>query len=206
VLHWIICLNLWVVNGGDFFKTARSLVPAPWQNSPHMDPELRAFYEYTSTAMEAWDGPAAVSLTDGRHIGCLIDRNGLRPSKYTITKDNRIFITSEYGTVLIPDDEIEDRGRLQSGQMIGVDLEHGKVFKDDDINTYLKSSQNYNQWLNNDMKYLQEFTEETFLETNDYIFDDLNDKQKFFNITYEVLDQMIIPMASEGKEPTGSMG
>ena len=195
-----------IVNGGDFFKTARGLVPAPWQNAPHMDAELRAFYEYTATAMEAWDGPAAVSLTDGRHIGCLIDRNGLRPSKYMITKDNRIFITSEYGTVLIPDEDIIDRGRLQSGQMIGVDLEHGKVFKDEDINEYIKSSQNYNQWLNQDMKYLQEYADETFTNTNEYIFEDLNDRQKFFNITYEVLDQMIIPMANEGKEPTGSMG
>jgi glutamate synthase (NADPH/NADH) large chain len=195
-----------VVNGGDFFKTARALVPAPWQNSPHMDPELRAFYEYTATAMEAWDGPAAVSLTDGRHIGCLIDRNGLRPSKYTITKDNRIFITSEYGTVLIDDEDIKDRGRLKSGQMIGVDLVHGKVFKDDDINNYIKSSQNYNQWLNKDMKYLQEFSEETFIDTEKYKFENLHNRQKFFNITYEVLDQMIIPMADDGKEPTGSMG
>ena len=195
-----------IVNGGDFFKTARSLVPAPWQNSPHMDPELRAFYEYTSTTMEAWDGPAAVSLTDGRHIGCLIDRNGLRPSKYVITKDNRIFITSEYGTVLIPDEDILDRGRLQSGQMIGVDLVHGKVFKDDDINQYIKSSQNYNQWLNKGMKFLQEFAEETFISTQDYNIQNLHEKQKIFNITYEVLDQMIIPMSKDGKEPSGSMG
>lgn len=195
-----------IVNGGDFFKTARSLVPAPWQNSPHMDPELRAFYEYTATAMEAWDGPAAVSLTDGRHIGCLIDRNGLRPSKYMITKDNRIFITSEYGTVLIPDEDIIDRGRLQSGQMIGVDLLHGKVFKDEDINEYIKSTQNYNKWLSKDMIYLQEFMDETFLKTDDYKFEDLNERQKFFNITYEVLDQMILPMANDGREPTGSMG
>ena len=195
-----------IVNGTDFFKTARSLVPAPWQNAPHMDPNLRAFYEYTSTSMEAWDGPAAVSLTDGKHIGCLIDRNGLRPSKYMITKDNRIFITSEYGTVLIPDEEIVDRGRLQSGQMIGIDVVNGQVFKDEDINNYIKSSQNYNQWLNKDMKYIQEFADETFIATEDYKFEDLNDRQKFFNITYEVLDQMIIPMADDGREPTGSMG
>ena len=83
-----------LANGVDFFKAARALIPAPWQNAPHMDANLRAFYEYTATAMEAWDGPAAVSLTDGRHIGCLIDRNGLRPSKYTITKDDKLYITS----------------------------------------------------------------------------------------------------------------
>ena len=194
------------VNGMDFFKTARSLVPAPWQNAPYMDPALRAFYEYTAIVMEPWDGPAAVSLTDGRFIGCVIDRNGLRPSKYVKTKDNRIFITSEYGTVNIPDDNIEQRSRLQAGQMIGIDIQNGKIFTDDEINNYLKSSQNYDKWLNNDVKYIQEFTEDTFLQTDDYEFDDLAKRQKYFNITYETLDQMIIPMATDGKEPTGSMG
>ncbi|RXK12249.1 glutamate synthase large subunit [Halarcobacter mediterraneus] len=195
-----------IVNGVDFFKAARSLVPAPWQNAPHMDSDLRAFYEYTSTAMEAWDGPAAVSLTDGRHIGCLIDRNGLRPSKYIITKNHKIYVTSEYGTIDLDEDNVLERGRLQSGQMMGLDLKHGKVLKEDDINDYLKSSQNYVQWLNGDMEYLQEYIDESFLENEDYIIDELEKKQKYFNITYEVLDQMIDPMAKDGKEPVGSMG
>jgi len=195
-----------IANGVDFFKAARSLVPAPWQNAPHMDSDLRAFYEYTSTAMEAWDGPAAVSLTDGRHIGCLIDRNGLRPSKYVITKNHKMYITSEYGTLEIDENNILERGRLQSGQMIGLDLNHGKVLKESDINNYLKSSQNYVQWLNSDMEYLQEYIDESFLDTSDYKIKELETKQKYFNITYEVLDQVIEPMAIEGKEPVGSMG
>ncbi len=195
-----------IINGADFFKAARSLVPAPWQNAPHMDADLRAFYEYTSTAMEAWDGPAAVSLTDGRHIGCLIDRNGLRPSKYVITKNDKIYITSEYGTLEIEDDNILERGRLQSGEMIGLDLKHGIVLKEDDINDYLKSSQNYSKWLNNDMEYLQEYIDESFVDTDDYVIEDLSVRQKYFNITYEVLDQMIEPMGKDGKEPVGSMG
>ena len=195
-----------IANGVDFFKAARGLIPAPWQNAPYMDAELRAYYEYTSTAMEAWDGPAAVSLTDGRHIGCLIDRNGLRPSKYVITKDDRLFITSEYGTVDLDEDNILQRGRLQSGQMIGLDLKHGVVLKDGDINDYLKSSQKYSKWLNSSMEYLQEFIDESFMDIEDYKFDDLDKKQKYFNITYEVLDQMIDPMSKDGKEPVGSMG
>ncbi len=195
-----------IINGVDFFKAARGLVPAPWQNAPYMDPELRSFYEYTSTSMEAWDGPAAVSLTDGRFVGCMLDRNGLRPAKYVITKDNRIFITSEYGTVLLDEDEISERGRLKSGQMIGIDLKYGKVFFDKDINNYLKSSQHYFKWLNKHMQYLQEYVEETFKEFDEYKFNDLKEKQRYFNITYETLDQMIIPMADDGKEPTASMG
>ena len=195
-----------LANGVDFFKAARSLVPAPWQNAPHMDSDLRAFYEYASTAMEAWDGPAAVSLTDGRHIGCLIDRNGLRPSKYVITKNHKMYITSEYGTITLDEDNIKERGRLQSGEMIGLDLKHGKVLKEDDINDYLKSSQNYGKWLNNDMEYLQEYIDESFLDTTDYELEDLETRQKYFNITYEAIDQMIEPMAKDGKEPVGSMG
>ncbi|MCK5293502.1 MAG: glutamate synthase large subunit, partial [Arcobacteraceae bacterium] len=195
-----------MINGMDFFKAARGLVPAPWQNAPYMDSELRAFYEYASIRFEAWDGPAAVSLTDGRHIGCMIDRNGLRPSKYFTTKDDRLFITSEYGTVLIPEEEIIDRGRLQSGQMIALDLKYGKVLKNDDINDYLKSTQNYEKWLSKNMRYLQEYVEDTFIDLSDYKFDDITSRQKYSNITYEVLDQMIIPMADEAKEPTGSMG
>jgi glutamate synthase (NADPH) large chain len=195
-----------LANGVDFFKAARALVPAPWQNAPHMDSNLRAFYEYTATAMEAWDGPAAVSLTDGRHIGCLIDRNGLRPSKYVITKDDKLYITSEYGTLNIEDDNILERGRLQSGQMIALDLKHGKILKEEDINNYLKSAQHYSKWLNDDMDYVQEYIEDTFLNTKDYKIENLEKKQKFFNITYEILDQVIEPMAKEGKEPVGSMG
>ena len=195
-----------LANGVDFFKAARSLVPAPWQNAPHMDADLRAFYEYTATAMEAWDGPAAVSLTDGRHIGCLIDRNGLRPSKYVITKDDKLYITSEYGTLSLNEDNILERGRLQSGEMIALDLKHGKVLKENDINDYLKSSQYYSKWLNEDMDYIQEYIEDSFLNTSDYVFEDLEKKQKYFNITYEAIDQMIEPMATDGKEPVGSMG
>lgn len=195
-----------VANGVDFFKAARSLIPAPWQNSPHMDSDLRAFYEYTAAAMEAWDGPAAVSLTDGRHIGCLIDRNGLRPSKYVITKDEKLYITSEYGTLDIDEEMILERGRLQSGQMIGVDLKYGKILKENDINDYLKSSQNYSKWLNSGMKYLQEYIDESFLEWGDYKVEELEKRQKYFNITYEAIDQIIEPMAKDGKEPVGSMG
>ncbi len=195
-----------MVNGMDYFKAARSLVPAPWQNAPYMDSELRSFYEFSAIRFEAWDGPAAVSLTDGRHVGCLIDRNGLRPSKYFRTKDDRLFITSEYGTVLFDEEDIIDRGRLQSGQMIAVDLKNGSVLKNKDINDYLKSTQNYEKWLTANMNYLQEYVEDTFLDLEDYSFKDLTNRQKYANITYEVLDQMIIPMAEDAKEPTGSMG
>jgi glutamate synthase (NADPH/NADH) large chain len=194
------------VNGVDFFKAARSLVPAPWHNAPHMDSDLRAFYEYASTCFEPWDGPAAVSMTDGRYIGCVLDRNGLRPSKYIITTDNRLLITSEYGVLDIPSSDIVERGRLQSGEMIGLDLKSGQVLKNDKINDYLKSKEPYNDWLSENMIYLQEQLPSPFSTVDDISKEELEAKQRYFNITHEVIDQIIEPMLKDGKEATGSMG
>ena len=195
-----------IINGFDFFKTVRSLIPAPWQNAPHMDSELRAFYEYSSINFEPWDGPAAISFTDGRYIGCVLDRNGLRPAKYIITNDDRIIISSEYGVLDIDEENIVERGRLQSGQMIGVDLKFGKIMKNDDINDYLKSSNTYTEWLNKGLVYLQEFVDLPFSKTTDYVRETLELEQRFFNITQEVKNMVIEPMMKDGKEGVGSMG
>jgi len=194
------------INGMDFFKAARSILPAPWQNAPHMDAQLRAFYEYASTCFEPWDGPAAVSMTDGRYIGCVLDRNGLRPSKYIITKDNRLLISSEYGVLQTPDEDILERGRLQSGEMMGVDLKYGKVLKNDDINNYLKNRDPYDKWLNDNMVYLQEHMEDPFSNVDIPEKTEMEAKQRFFNITLEVIEQVFEPMVKEGKEATASMG
>ena len=194
------------INGIDIFKAVRAVIPAPWQNAPHMDANLRAFYEYMSTCFEAWDGPAAVSFTDGRYIGCVLDRNGLRPAKYIVTKDRRLVISSEYGVVDIDDDQIVERGRLQSGEMIGLDLKYGTILKNEEIDAYLKSSQPYAEWLNEQMVYLQEFVEKPYDDLERYNIDQMVEKQRYFNITQEVIDQVIEPMVKDGKEPTGSMG
>ena len=194
------------VNGVDFFKAARSILPAPWQNAPHMDAKLRAFYEYTSTCFEPWDGPAAVSMTDGRYIGCVLDRNGLRPSKYIITKDNRLLIASEYGVLQTPEDEIVERGRLQSGEMMGIDLKYGKVLKSKDIDDYLKNREPYDEWLNENMIYLQEHMSDPFSSINLPDKRTMEAKQRYFNFTLEVLEQVLEPMVKEGKEATASMG
>jgi glutamate synthase (NADPH/NADH) large chain len=195
-----------IANGMDFFKAARALIPPPWQNAPHMDSHLRAFYEYMSTCFEAWDGPAAVSLTDGRYIGCVLDRNGLRPAKYIITKDDRIIITSEYGVLDVDENLIIERGRLQSGEMIGVDLKFGKILKSDEIDDYLKSTNSYADWLNQNMTYLQEFVELPFNETRCYEIEELAKKQRMANITQEIVEMVIEPMMNDGKENTGAMG
>ena len=195
-----------IVNGMDFFKAVRAVIPSAWQNAPHMDPELRAFYEYHSTVFEAWDGPAAFSVTDGRYIGCVLDRNGLRPSKYIITNDNNLLIASEYGVVDIKEEDIKERGRLQSGEMLGLDLKFGKVLKSKQIDDYLKDSNPYMKWLNEHMVYLQEHVEEQYTSSKDIDVDTLIKRQRYFNITQEIIEQVIEPMMKEGKEAVGSMG
>ncbi len=195
-----------IANGMDFFKAVRAVIPSAWQNAPHMDPELRAFYEYHSTVFEAWDGPAAFSVTDGRYIGCTLDRNGLRPAKYIITKDDNLLIASEYGVIDIDEDNIKERGRLQSGEMLGLDLKYGKIFKNDDINQYLKSSNSYMKWLNEHMIYLQEHIDEQYTYTCDFKDENIIDRQKFFNVSQEIIEQVIEPMMKDSKEAVGSMG
>ena len=195
-----------IMNGMDFFKSIRALIPMPWQNAPYLDSELKAFYEYFSTRFEAWDGPAAVSVTDGRYIAVVLDRNGLRPGKYVITKDDRILIVSEYGVLDIDEDEIVERGKLQSGEMIGVDTKFGIVLKNEDINEYLKSSNPYTKWLNENMIYLQEYVENPYKIDEKIDIENIVQKQRYAGITREVIDLVIKPMMLDAKEPTGSMG
>ena len=195
-----------IVNGMDFFKAVRAVIPSAWQNAPHMDPQLRAFYEYHSTVFEAWDGPAALAVTDGRYIGCVLDRNGLRPSKYIITKDDNLLIASEYGVVDIAEENIKERGRLQSGEMLGLDLKFGKILKNKEINDYLKSSNPYMKWLNEHMIYLQEHVEVQYETKCEFSRENFVKRQRYFNITQEIVEQVIEPMIIDSKEAVGSMG
>ncbi|WP_020528399.1 glutamate synthase large subunit [Flexithrix dorotheae] len=193
-------------NGVDFFKAIRSMVPAPWQNAPHMDAKIRAFYEYTSCNFEAWDGPASLNITNGRYLGCVLDRNGLRPAKYIITTDERFIISSEYGVIDIEDHLIKEQGTLRSGEMIGVDLKYGKILKNEEINDYLKNAKPYGKWLNDNSAYLMEHSDKNFSDFSDCQLDNLVESQRYHNITNEVVESIIKPMISTGKEEIGSMG
>ncbi len=198
-------LEFLLINGVDFFKAVRTIIPAPWQNAPSIDAKMRAYYEYRSTFFEAWDGPAALSVTDGRYIATILDRNGLRPAKYIITNDDTFLVSSEYGVMDIADENIRERGRLQSGQMIGLDLKFGRILKNNEINEYLKNAKNYMDWINDNMIYVQEHIHEQSCDDNK-CSNNLSEKQRYFNITHEVLEQVIEPMYKDGKEAVGSMG
>ncbi|MCM2264367.1 MAG: glutamate synthase large subunit [Desulfuromonadales bacterium] len=195
-----------LVNGVDFFKAVRMLIPPARHNVAHMPAKLRSFYEYTSSSWEPWDGPAAITLTDGRYVGCILDRNGLRPAKYVVTNDDRLLLTSEYGVLGVPPEQVRERGRLQSGEMIAADLQTGQIFSSGDIDRYLMESQPYSEWLTGRTWYLMEFIEHQFDDLTDYRCADLPVQQRYHNITHETVEYVIKPMLREGKEPTGSMG
>ncbi len=195
-----------LINGVDFFKAVRMLIPPARHNVAHMPAKLRSFYEYTSAAWEPWDGPAAITLTNGRYVGCILDRNGLRPAKYVITTDDRLLLTSEYGVLGVPPEQVRERGRLQSGEMIAADLQTGQIFSSTDIDRYLMDSQPYSEWLTGRTWYLMEFIEHQFDDLADYRYADLPLLQRYHHVTHETVEYVIKPMLREGREPTGSMG
>ncbi|MCX2745232.1 glutamate synthase large subunit [Mangrovivirga sp. M17] len=195
-----------IQNGVDFFKAVRSMVPPPFQNAPHLDARLRAFYEYTACNFEAWDGPAALNITNGRYVGTVLDRNGLRPAKYIITNDDRLIIASEYGIIDLEPENIKEQGKLTSGQMIAADLKFGKIYKNHEINEYITNTIPYEKWLNDNSSYLMEHTENNFSDFSDLRPPNLVEMQRYHNYTNEVMSSIIEPMIKNGKEETGSMG
>jgi glutamate synthase (NADPH/NADH) large chain len=195
-----------VMGGAGLFRSMRMMVPPAWQNVTNMDPDLRAFYEYNSMHMEPWDGPAGIVMTDGRYGVCMLDRNGLRPARYVITKDRYVTIASEVGVWDYGGpDNIVAKGRVRPGQMVAADLETGKFLLPEDIDAQLKSAQPYRKWLKSHGKRV-EFGME---QDTDYPAMDaasVATHQKVFNLSFEELDQIIRVLAEDGQEAVGSMG
>src|SRR5436189_1588910 len=127
------CLELLALAGRSLPHAVMMMIPEPWENHESMDPDRRAFYEYHSCIMEPWDGPASIAFTDGVRIGAVLDRNGLRPSRYYVTKDGLVIMASEVGVLDVPPENIERKGRLQPGRMFLVDLEQGRIIEDEEV-------------------------------------------------------------------------
>nr|WP_317172818.1 glutamate synthase large subunit [Hymenobacter sp. HDW8] len=181
------------------------LVPEAWDGNTQMDPLKKAFYEFHATFMGPWDGPAALLFTDGKMIGAMLDRNGLRPLRYVVTNDGRVLVASEAGVLPIPDSKIVQKGRLQPGKMLLVDTVGGQIITDEELKAQAASQQPYGQWLNEYQIRLEELPEPR------QMFTDLSAESVFkyhqvFGYTREDIDSIITPMAVEGKEPIGSMG
>ncbi|QLF92890.1 glutamate synthase large subunit [Pseudomonas sp. ABC1] len=199
-------LELLVTGGIDLFRGVRMIIPPAWQNVETMDPDLRAFYEYNSMHMEAWDGPAGVVLTDGRHAVCLLDRNGLRPARWVTTTNGYITLASEVGVWDYAPDEVVAKGRVGPGQILAVDTQTGQVMHAEDIDERLKSQHPYKKWLRQHALRIQSTLSDNDHGSALYDQDQLKQYMKMFQVTFEERDQVLRVLAEQGQEAVGSMG
>ena len=194
-----------VMGGAGLFRALRLVIPPAWQNVESMDPDIRAFYEYNSMHMEPWDGPAGIVLTDGRYAACTLDRNGLRPARWVLTKDRILTIASEVGVWQIDPANVERKGRVKPGQMIAADLETGRLLLSEDIDNELKGRHPYREWLqSNAVKFDLPINQDADLALMDTAT--LLTHQKLFNVSFEERDQIIRVLAENAAEAIGSMG
>ncbi|MDG1922890.1 MAG: glutamate synthase large subunit, partial [Glaciecola sp.] len=152
-------LELFLAGGMDLFRAMRLLVPPAYQNNETMDDELRAFYEFNSMHMEPWDGPAGIVLTNGRHVACNLDRNGLRPARYVITNDGLITLASEIGIWDYEQSDVIEKGRVGPGEMLAVDTQEGKIWRSTEIDDVLKTQHPYKEWLSEHIRHLKPIEE-----------------------------------------------
>lgn len=198
-------LEVLLTGGMELHRAVRMMVPPAWQNVELMDADLRAFYEYNSMHMEPWDGPAGVVMTDGRQAVCLLDRNGLRPARWVITKNGYITLASEIGTYDYAPEDVVAKGRVGPGQILAVDTETGEVLRTDDIDQRLKAAYPYKRWLKQEAQYLESaLTELASFHAMDA--EALLVQQKMFQVSFEERDQVLRPLAESGQEAVGSMG
>ena len=180
------------------------LIPEAWSGNPDMDEEKRAFYEYHASLMEPWDGPAAVAFTDGRFVGATLDRNGLRPGRYIVTKDDLVVLASEAGVIEVPAEDVRKKGRLQPGRMFLVDTVEHRIISDAEIKKTLAARQPYGEWIKEQQVSLEELPEPWRTVPSDPEM--LLRRQRAFGYSEEDLRVLLGPMGSKGEEPIGSMG
>uniref|UniRef100_A0A450UTJ5 Glutamate synthase [NADPH] large chain n=1 Tax=Candidatus Kentrum eta TaxID=2126337 RepID=A0A450UTJ5_9GAMM len=211
-------LELLVAGGYSLTHAMMLMIPEAWQSNPLMDEKRRAFYEYHAGLMEPWDGPATIAFTDGRQIGATLDRNGLRPARYIVTKDGRVIMGSEVGVLPIPEENIAQKWRLQPGKMFLIDLEEGRIVDDVELKDRLASSHPYQEWLDNTQIRLEDIPnrKETapdpdLLSPDGLPGEQLSDewllaRQQAFGYTQEDAKFFLKPMVMEGQDPIGAMG
>ncbi len=197
-------LELLVQSGRSLPHAMAMLIPEAWDGNPHMDDSKKAFYEYHCSLMEPWDGPAAITFTDGRVIGATLDRNGLRPARYVVTHDGLAVLASETGVLPIRPEDVKFKGRLQPGKMFLIDLEQGRIVSDKEIKDQLANRQPYSQWLKENQITLDTLPEPVRVHGMEHAT--IVQRQRAFGYTDEDLRFLMTPMATAGEEPIGSMG
>ena len=198
------CLEMLVMTGRSLPHAVMMMIPEPWTNHESMSDEKKAFYEYHSCLMEPWDGPASIAFTDGRKIGAVLDRNGLRPSRYYVTKDDFVIMASEVGVLNVAPENVLQKGRLQPGRMFLIDTEQGRIVADEEIKDTIAKEHPYGQWLKLNMVELGDLPEPPHLPEPDH--ETVLQRQQAFGYTFEDLRVLMAPMARDGVEAIGSMG
>ncbi len=197
-------LEFLLVGGRTLPASIMMMIPEAWQNDPHMIREKRAFYEFHSCFMEPWDGPASIAFTDGQYIGAVLDRNGLRPSRYYVTHDHKVIMASEVGVLDINPADVKAKGRLQPGKMFLVDFSEGRLIPDEEVKKHICSRHPYDEWLREQAMELSE------LNAPEQIFgfdeSSLISRMRAFGYTTETVQFMLCPMVEQKRDPVGSMG
>jgi glutamate synthase (NADPH/NADH) large chain len=197
-------LEFLILAGYSLPHAVMMMIPEPWSRHEGMNPEKKAFYEYYSCLMEPWDGPAHIVFTDGVRIGAVLDRNGLRPSRYTITKDDFIILASETGVIDVPVDSVQYKARLQPGRMLLVDTAEGRIIGDRELKQKIASERPYRRWLDEHLITIEDLPPAPPSDFSGSL--DLIERQRTFGYTYEELQVILGPMAKTGAESVGSMG
>jgi glutamate synthase domain-containing protein 2/glutamate synthase domain-containing protein 1/glutamate synthase domain-containing protein 3 len=198
-------LEFLTLSGRSASHVMMMMVPEPWENHESMSDEKRAFYEYHSSLMEPWDGPASIAFTDGVQVGACLDRNGLRPSRYYVTKDDMIVLASEVGVLNISPERVLHKKRLQPGRMLLVDTEQGRIVSDDELKKEMSKAEPYRDWLDEHLVSIGDLPKakvDAVLADHDKVLQ----RQQMFGYTYEDLRVFLGPMITSGKDPVGSMG
>ncbi|MBM3825648.1 MAG: glutamate synthase large subunit [Verrucomicrobia bacterium] len=197
-------LELMVMGGRELPEAMMMMIPEPWIGHESMSPEKKAFYEYQSCLMEPWDGPASVVFTDGTIIGATLDRNGLRPSRYYVTKDDYVIMGSEAGVLPVDPANVASKGRLQPGRMFLVDMNEGRIVADDEIKARYAKQRPYREWLDKNLIKLADIADAKEVPDPDH--STVLQRQLAFGYTFEDLRKLMVPMGKDGVEAIGSMG
>lgn len=195
--------ELLMLSGRPLSQAMRMMIPEAWENHETMDPDLRAFYRYHSMLMEAWDGPAAIAFSDGRQVGAVLDRNGLRPARYWVTDDGLVVMSSEVGVIDIEPSTVVRKGRVAPGMMFLLDTVEGRIIEDEEIKSGFASAQPWQEWVDENLIHLKELPERLHVR---HPAESVRLRQQTFGYTHEELKVLIGPMASTGAEPLGAMG
>jgi glutamate synthase (ferredoxin) len=198
-------LEFLVMAGRPIHHAVMMMIPEPWDGHESMSQEKRDFYRYHASLMEPWDGPASIAFTDGRTIGAVLDRNGLRPSRYYVTKDDYVIMASEVGVLPIPPENVLYKGRLQPGRMFLISLEEGRIIGDEELKHKMATEKPYGEWLRQNLVHFEDFPEAEELEPH-FEPEELLEQQMAFGYTIEDLKYILGPMAAQGEEAVGSMG